>query len=146
MKTEVGKVIKLFISREEAPKRQNRLELYLKREGVIDDKFYNRDIERSVLLSSLSSYEMALERGISMEYGLLGENILIDYNPYLLPIGTQLEMGEVVIEIARNCTICKHLSVVDKRLPKLLKDDRGIFIKVIKEGKIEEGDEVYIVK
>jgi MOSC domain-containing protein YiiM len=146
MKKVIGKVVKLFISRDEEPKRQNRLELYLKSEGVVDDKFYNRDRERSVLLSSLSSYNMALEKDISLKYGDLGENILIDYNPYLLESGTELQMGEVVIEIARNCTICKHLAVVDKRLPKLLKDDRGIFVKVVKEGKIEEGDEVYIVE
>ena len=146
MKKVIGKVLKLFISREEEPKRQTRRELYLEERGVVDDKFYNRDIERSVLLSSLDSYSLALESGISLEYGVLGENILIDYNPYLLLAGTQLQIGDkVVIEIVKNCTICKHLALVDKRLPRLLRDDRGVFIKVVKEGEIKEGDTLYLL-
>ncbi len=69
-----------------------------------------------------------------MPFGSLGENILIDYNPYHLNAGDQLRMGEVVLQISQNCTICDHLSKIDETLPTLLKDDRGIFAKVIKGG------------
>lgn len=75
-----------------------------------------------------------------MEYGSLGENILIDYNVYNLSMGTQLKIGEVIVEITQNCTICNYLSIIDKSLPKLLRNDRGIFVKVIQSGVIKEGD------
>lgn len=140
MKKEIGKVVKLFISQKEEPKRLNRLELYLDEKGVKNDKFYGKDLDRSILLSSLHSYEMALESNILMDYGTLGENILIDYNVYSLIGGTELEIGEVILEITKNCTICKHLSVIDKSLPRLLRKDRGIFVKVVKGGVIREGD------
>jgi len=141
----IAKVVTLFISRKEEPKRQNKLELYLDEKGVQSDKFYNKGIERSVLISSIHSYRLALENDISMEYGALGENILIDYNIYSLPMGTQIKIGnEVVLEVTQNCTICSHLSVIDKSLPKLLKKDRGIFVKVINSGVIKEGDSVYL--
>jgi len=141
----IAKVVTLFISRKEEPKRQNKLELYLDEKGVQSDKFYNKGIERSVLISSIHSYRLALENDISMEYGALGENILIDYNIYSLPMGTQIKIGnEVVLEVTQNCTICSHLSVIDKNLPKLLKKDRGIFVKVINSGVIKEGDSVYL--
>ena len=145
MKNRIGKVIKLFISREEESKRQNREELYFDLKGIHNDKFYDKDITRSVLLSSTHSYELALDNDIRMEYGTLGENILIDYNVYTLSMGTQLEIGEVVVEITQNCTICNHLSVIDKSLPKLLRKDRGIFVKVIQGGVIKEGDSVNIL-
>jgi len=141
----IAKVVSLFISRKEEPKRQSKLELYLDEKGVHNDKFYDKDIERSVLVSSTHSYTLALNKDISMEYGALGENILIDYNIYSLLMGTQIQIGEVVLEITQNCTICNHLSSIDKSLPKLLKKDRGIFVKVIQSGEIKEGDSVYII-
>ncbi len=141
----IGKVIKLFISRKEEPKRQSKSEIYLDEKGVQYDKFYNKEVERSVLLSSTHSYTLASEHQISMEYGTLGENILINYNLYSLTMGTQLEIGEVIVEVTQNCTICTHLSSIDKMLPKLLKKDRGIFVKVVQSGVIKEGDSVYLL-
>ena len=142
---EIGKVIKLFISRKEEPKRQTKFELYLDEKGVHNDKFYDKEVERSVLLSSTHSYALALEHDISMEYGTLGENILINYNFYSFTMGRQIQIGEVIVEITQNCTICTHLSSIDKSLPKLLRKDRGIFVKVIKAGAIKEGDSVYLL-
>jgi MOSC domain-containing protein YiiM len=80
-----------------------------------------------------------------MPFGSLGENILIDYNPYHLTAGDQLRIGEVLLEISQNCTMCDHLSKIDENLPTLLKDDRGIFAKVIKGGVIQPGDEITLL-
>ena len=141
----VGKVIKLFISESKNQSRQGKLEIVVTPNGVEGDKFYNKDPMRAILLTSTHSYTMALEKQISMPYGTLGENILIDFNPYTLTLGKVIKIGEVLLEIAQNCTICNHLSVVDKSLPKLLKNDRGMFVKVVKSGIIKEGDKVYLV-
>ena len=145
MSRDLGQVLELFISKKEQSKRISQVNLKVDSQGIVGDKFYGKDSERSILLTSLESYKMSLEYGIKMSYGALGENILIDYNPYLLPIGTQLKLGDVVLEVTQNCTICNHLSVIDKRLPTLLKNDRGIFVKVINSGFIEREDRVYLV-
>ena len=100
-----------------------------------------------MLISSLESYEMAKEQlDVEMPYGYLGENILIDYNPYHLPAGNRLKIGSAVFEITQNCTLCNHLSKLDKRIPKLLRDDRGIFAKVIEAGDVNVGDDIYLVE
>ncbi len=135
----IGTVLKLFISKESVEK------MVVDKDGILKDKFYAKNIERSVLLSSKDSYERAEEIGISLDFGKLGENIIMDYNPYHLEAGTTIEIGEVVLEISQKCTLCKSLTKIDNRLPKLLKDDRGIFSKVIKEGTIYRGDKIYIV-
>lgn len=141
----VGQVLELFISKKGHSLRESKQKITLKKKGIIDDKFYEKDLQRSVLLSTIDSYSLAMKHGIEMQYGLLGENILLDYNPYHLTVGTQLRIGTVLLEITQNCTICNHLSSISKKLPKLLKNDRGIFVKVVDEGEVYTGDKVYLL-
>lgn len=145
MNKEVGRVIALYISKKNKDEREEEVKIELDAFGILEDKFYAKDFNRSVLLTSTQSYDLALKHQISMPFGLLGENILIDYNPYALKIGTKIKIGAVVLEITQNCTICNHLSSIDKDLPTLLKDDRGIFVKVIEAGFIEKGDKLYLL-
>jgi len=145
MKKNVGTVMDLFISKKGHIERFQRDCIELDKDGILDDKFYAKDINRSVLLTTIDSYALALEKGIEMSYGVLGENVLIDFNPYHLPVETHIKIGDVVVEVAQNCTICKHLSKIDKALPKLLENDRGIFVRVIKSGVIEKGDTLSIL-
>ncbi len=140
---QVGKVLELFYSTDNG--RVNRDELALDSKGVTEDKYYNKDIQRSVLITSKKSYELAAEHGINAPYSALGENLLIDYCPYHLESGAQLVIGDLVLEISQHCTLCKSLAKVDARLPKLLKDDRGIFAKVITGGTIRKGDNIYLL-
>jgi MOSC domain-containing protein YiiM len=140
---QAGKILELFYSTGNG--RVNASELSLDKRGVLKDKFYDKDIQRSVLIASQESYQLALSHGINAPYSSLGENILIDYNPYHLKPGARLSIGELVLEISQNCTLCNSLSKVDKKLPKILKDDRGVFAKVINSGTIYKGDTIYLL-
>jgi MOSC domain-containing protein YiiM len=148
MRTErVGKVLHLFIS----IKDENGLtqtveqnEIALDENGVLKDKFYSKDPMRSILISSLESYTLARENNIDMPFGSLGENILMDFNPYDFNVGDRLKIGNVTLEITQNCTLCKGLSKVDAKAPKLLKHHRGIFAKTVTNGNVKIGDKVYI--
>ena len=113
--------------------------------GIIEDKYYDTNINRSVLLTSEASYALASKHNITFPFGSLGENILMDYNPYHLIPGDQLRIGEVILEISQNCTMCDHLSKIDENLPTLLKNDRGIFAKVIEGGMIKKGNEITLL-
>lgn len=141
----VGKILKLFISIKGIEKRVERESLIVDKSGILEDKFYGKDLQRSILLSSNDSYLLTKEQGINLSYGELGENILMDFNPYSLDLGVQLQIGEVTLEITQACTICNHLSKIDKKLPKLLKKDRGIFAKVIQNGTIYEDDAIFML-
>lgn len=145
MNKKVGEVLKLFISNFQSSQRDERSTIMLDEKGVIGDKFYAKDDARSILMTSTDSYNLIKGYDIDMPYGYLGENILIDYNPYKLAIGTRLKIGGVILEISQNCTICNHLSVLDKRIPKLLKNDRGIFAKTIIGGEISVKDDIYLL-
>jgi len=146
MTKNIGTIITLFISQEGSKKRVEKATLRLDKKGITSDKYYNKDIQRSILITSIQSYSLAEAHHIYMPYGSLGENLLIDYNPYHLTPGTKLQIGEVILEISQYCTMCDHLSSIDKHLPTLLKQDRGIFAKVIKGGEIKKDDPIQVAK
>ena len=140
----VGKVLNTFIFDTKMAYRQEKVLLEVDNKGILNDKYYDTNINRSILITSKESYTLASSLNISIPFGSLGENLLIDYNPYHLNTGDKIKIGEVILEISQNCTICEHLSKIDERLPTLLKEDRGIFAKVIVRGKITVGDEIYL--
>lgn len=141
---EVGKVLELFLSVKGEESRVDKDEIAVDKEGVVGDKFYNKDLQRTILISSLQSYLLAQQHNIDLAYGALGENIMIDYNLYHLKAGDKIVIGEALLEITQNCTLCKGLSKADERLPDLLKEYRGIFAKTISAARIKKGDTVCI--
>ena len=140
----MAKVLKLFYTLDDAQKtRVEANSIEVDSGGVLADKFHGKNLQRSVLITSVESYEMARKQGVAIAYGALGENILIESNPYHLLPGQKLTIGDVTLEITQNCTLCKGLSSVDAKLPKILKNDRGIFAKVVSEkATIQVGDSV----
>jgi len=143
-----GKVIELFITLDNVNKTRRSVQtVSVDNDGILEDKFYGKNPQRSVLLTATDSYQITQNNNINIKTGSLGENILIDVNPYGLAMGDRVIIGSVALEITQNCTLCKGLSTVDSKLPKLLKDDRGIFAKVISgKSTISVGDDVIIAK
>ena len=134
------KVLKLYVSKVETKS------LSVDTMGVLGDKYYAKEKNRSVLISSTKSYDVAKSNTIDLSYGELGENILVNFDIYSLPVGTKLKIGEALLKISQNCTLCNSLSKINPKLPKLLKEDRGIFAFVLESGEIKEGDKIFIMK
>ncbi len=143
MHNKFSDVIALFTMDPHTSKMHAQEQIQLDLSGVRGDKHYDKEPNRSVLITSLRPYEMAKELGIEMPYGALGENILLDCDLHTLQPGMDLLIGEAVVRIAQNCTLCTHLCAIDPRLPKLLKHDRGIFARVVKGATVHLGDGVY---
>ena len=141
--TQVGTLISLYYS--PLSGRKSSEVLHFDTKGIVNDKHYDKNAERSVLITSLESYALLKKHDVSAAYGSLGENLLMDYNPYQLKTGTRLKIGSVTLEISQHCTLCKSLTQVNAKIPKLLKNDRGIFAKVIESGSIAVDDGVYLL-
>jgi MOSC domain-containing protein YiiM len=138
------RVLALFISVDDETKRVPKEKLELDENGVLEDKFYSKKKDRLILITSLAAYTLAKDSGVDLEYGSLGENILVDKNINNLRVGNQFKIGDMVLQITQNCTLCKGLSTIDDKLPDILKHDRGIFAKAITNGIIKNGDIVII--
>jgi len=143
----IGKILQLYITQDdEAKTRISSQSVEIDEKGIKGDKFYAKDFQRSILITSTESYTLAENNGIEINTGVLGENILIDINPYALRAGDTIQIGDALLEITQNCTLCKGLTSIHSKLPKLLKEDRGIFAKAINgETTIRVGDSVKIV-
>jgi len=140
-----GKVLALFHAVKGMDGRQECEFMDIDTQGIIGDKYYGKNPNRTILITSEdASYAMAASQGITMPFGALGENIVIDINPYHLRAGAQLQIGETVVAITQNCTLCSSLAKVDEKLPDLLKNDRGIFVMTVQGGRIRKGDSVVI--
>ena len=138
------RVLRLFISVDNEKKRVSKEKLKIDEMGVIEDKFYAKNTNRLILIASTTAYALAKSSGVELEYGSLGENILIDQNINHLSIGDRFKIGDIVLEITQNCTLCNGLSVLDPKLPEVLKNDRGIFAKAVTSGIIEKDDIIRI--
>jgi MOSC domain-containing protein YiiM len=137
----IGKVLNTFSATKESsglprPTVEN-LNL-IKDYGIENDKFAGKKLDQTVMIVGTKSYEIALQNGINLEFGCLGENILLDFDPHGLEIGTNLIIGDSIIEITQVCTVCNHLAVFDENLPILLKGHRGVYCKIIKSGNISK--------
>ena len=106
--------------------------------GIENDKFAGKKLDQTVMIVGLKSYEIARENGIDLEYGSLGENVLLDFDPHDFSVGQQFTIGDSKIEITQVCTVCNHLNVFDKNLPDLLRSHRGLYCKIIKSGIIQK--------
>lgn len=142
----VGKVLALYLSPVNTNQEKHPSSIEVDTNGIIGDKHYQKNTERSVLITSTHSYQLTKNKEIHLPFGSLGENILTDFNPYSLSKGRVLHIGEVILEISQHCTLCQHLSAIHPTLPKLLRNDRGIFTKVKKGGVIYEGDTILLVE
>lgn len=106
--------------------------------GIEGDKFAGDDVSKSVMVVGKQTYDLATSSGIELGVGSFGENILFDFDPHDLEIGTIFRVGQAVLEITQICSVCDHLSVFHKTLPKLVKNHRGLYCKILTSGIIDK--------
>ncbi len=127
--------------------RKEQKELILQKDyGIVGDKFAGKKLEQSVMIVGTVAYEIAKENDIALPDAALGENILLNFDPHTLNIGDRVQIGSAILEITSACTLCNHLLVYDKRLPKLILKHRGIYCKVVKDGVIKAEDKVTLLE
>ncbi len=110
----------------------------IKNYGIKNDKFAGKNENSTVMIIGKKAYDIAKDNNIELELGSYGENILLDFDPHIYPIGEILSIEDVELEIMQNCKLCNKLSVFDSRLPKLVELHRGIYCKIIKSGIIKK--------
>ncbi|WP_292660515.1 MOSC domain-containing protein [Nitratifractor sp.] len=111
--------------------------------GIEGDKYAGGPEHKTVMIVGDLPYKMAKEElGVEMEEGSLGENILLDFDPHEFAPGTLFRIGEAKIQIVDSCTLCKHLAVFHPKLPRLIRDRRGRYCRIVEDGEIRVGDTV----
>lgn len=99
---------------------------------------------------SLLSYEKIEDfkaKGAPVDEGAFGENLIVQgIDLRQLPVGTQLQCGEVLLEVTQIGKKCHSGCEIFKIMGDCIMPREGIFTRVLKGGVISEGDEIQVVK
>jgi len=142
-----GKVVSINISDKRGVRKKPLKEAVIKKDfGIKDDAHASSHWHRQVSLLALESIKKMQAMGLKVNPGDFAENITTEgLDLPNLPVGTRMTIGnniEVeVSQIGKKChTRCEiYFQAGDCIMPK-----EGIFVKVLKGGKIKEGDEIIV--
>ncbi len=148
--TESGRVIGIHILGVHGERPQTRTEVRAMigqgLEGDLHGKGRAAGTGRQVLVMDLQTLEAA-----GLRPGDLREQITVDFAPLeTLPVGTQLYVGGVILELTGPCEPCTHIGKLNGRpdtveFKKSLEGRRGLLAKVVAvegDGLIRLGDPV----
>lgn len=124
--------------------------------GVADDYNHyratrkNNSPDRAVLLMTTDMLKQLQSEGWPLKPGDLGENLSVKDIPYeFFEVGKKFNVGEVKLEITEKCNPCNNLSALqyvgDEKVMefiKILKNRRGWYAKVLKEGLVKKNDRI----
>ena len=102
---------------------------------------------RQVSLLSFEKIEEFRAKGADVAFGAFGENLIVEgFDFRALPVGTRFHIGDVVLEMTQIGKECHHGCEIMKQVGSCIMPTQGIFGKVLKNGTINVGDDVSIIK
>jgi MOSC domain-containing protein YiiM len=142
-----AKVVSVNVSNKKGIRKKPVEEVLLKTEyGIEGDAHASSEWHRQVSLLALESINKMKEKGLKVFPGDFAENITTEgIDLVSLPVGTKMQIGEEVIgevsQIGKEChTRCAiYYQAGDCVMPK-----EGIFIRVLRGGRVRAGDSVDI--
>ena len=139
----MGKVIAVWISPEKGTQKTAVAEgSFLEDYGIEGDAHAGK-WHRQVSLLSYDKIEAVRQRGAQVEDGAFGENLVVEGIDFsVLPVGTRLACGEVILEVTQIGKECHHGCAIFQQMGDCIMPREGVFAKVIQGGKIRPGDEM----
>ena len=113
----------------------------LREKHGVEGDAHARDWHRQVSLLAEEDIDKMREKGVSLAYGDFAENITtrgIDLAS--LPIGTQISIGEVLLEVTQIGKKCHKGCAIMEQVGECIMPTRGIFARVIRGGVIQPED------
>ena len=103
---------------------------------------------RQVSLLSVDSVAKLQEKlSFELKHGAFAENILVEgMAVHTLPVGTKLRIGSALCEVTQIGKQCHNDCEIKRTTGKCVMPTEGIFAIVIKEGRIQAGDEIEVLK
>ncbi|MFZ5899151.1 MAG: MOSC domain-containing protein [Bacillota bacterium] len=142
-----GRVVAVCTSETKGVKKTNVGEAYLEvGHGVVGDA-HAGPWHRQVSLLSTDSIAKMRAKGLDVQFGDFAENLTIEgMELSSLPVGTRLRIGpEVVGEVTQIGKQCHKGCAIFQQVGDCVMPREGIFIKVVKPGKVKVGDAVEVV-
>ena len=95
---------------------------------------------RQISLLSLEKIEDFKSRGAKVDFGDFGENLVVEgIDPAVLPVGTRLRAGDVLLEITQIGKECHTRCAIHQAMGECIMPTQGVFAKVLSPGVLSPG-------
>jgi len=113
--------------------------------GIKGDAHASSTWHRQISLLALESIKKMQDLGLKVNPGDFAENITTEgIDLIALPIGTEMKIGDVEAEVSQIGKECHTRCAIYYQAGDCVMPKEGIFVKVLKGGKIEVGDEISV--
>ena len=143
----MGKVMAVCISEKKGTQKKNVHEaLFIEDFGLENDAHAGK-WHRQVSLLSYEKIQDFKKKGAPVEDGAFGENLIVSGIDFKnLPVGTRFQSGDVVLEMTQIGKECHNGCEIYKIMGDCIMPREGVFARVIRGGRIREGDELTVLE
>ena len=143
----MGKVMAVCISEKKGTQKKNVHEaLFIEDFGLENDAHAGK-WHRQVSLLSYEKIQDFKKKGAPVEDGAFGENLIVSGIDFKnLPVGTRFQCGDVVLEMTQIGKECHSGCEIYKIMGDCIMPREGVFARVIRGGRIREGDELTVLE
>ena len=142
----MGKIMAVCISEKRGTQKKNIEKVRLIENFGLEGDAHGGNWHRQVSLLSYEKVRAFEEKGISVEDGAFGENLLVEgFDFKTLPVGTRFRCGEVLLEMTQIGKECHSHCEIYQAVGVCIMPREGVFARVLHGGMIQIGDELEIV-
>ncbi|KIL09356.1 molybdenum cofactor sulfurase [Clostridium botulinum] len=141
----MGKVMGICISEKRGTQKKRIDKANFIQDFGIENDAHAGKWHRQVSLLSYEKIEDFKAKGAEVNDGAFGENIIVQgFNLKVLPIGSVLTCGNIILEITQIGKECHAHCEIYKKMGECIMPTNGVFAKVIEGGQMKIGDEIEI--
>ena len=142
----MGKIMAVCISEKRGTQKKNIEKVRLIENFGLEGDAHGGNWHRQVSLLSYEKVRAFEEKGISVEDGAFGENLLVEgFDFKTLPVGTRFRCGDVLLEMTQIGKECHSHCEIYQAVGDCIMPGEGVFARVLHGGEIQIGDEMEIV-
>lgn len=142
----MGKIMAVCISEKRGTQKKNIEKVRLIENFGLEGDAHGGNWHRQVSLLSYEKVRVFEEKGISVEDGAFGENLLVEgFDFKTLPVGTRFRCGDVLLEMTQIGKECHSHCEIYQAVGDCIMPREGVFARVLHGGEIQIGDEMEIV-
>ncbi len=142
----MGKIMAVCTSQIKGVQKDKQARIELVVEHGIQGDAHAGKWHRQVSLLSYEKIEAFKARGVSVDDGAFGENIVVSgIDLSALPVGTLLKSGDVELEVTQIGKECHQHCAIYHAVGDCIMPREGIFTRVLKGGVIGNGDAINII-
>ncbi len=142
----MGKIMAVCISEKRGTQKKNIEKVRLIENFGLEGDAHGGNWHRQVSLLSYEKVRAFEEKGISVEDGAFGENLLVEgFDFKTLPVGTRFRCGEALLEMTQIGKECHSHCEIYQAVGDCIMPREGVFARVLHGGEIQIGDEMEIV-